>query len=82
MRLYLDICTFNQFTPSSDVVSKRFLKISDEWFDFVLSNRTLGGLQHKFDFIQGPVANDKIVLTISGFIDGLYTRQEAMRIQG
>jgi len=34
---------------------------------------------YEFDFVQGPVANDKTVLTITGFIDGLYSREEAMR---
>jgi hypothetical protein len=68
-----------EFSPSADLSSKRFLKITDEWFDFILSNRTIGGLQHSFDFVQGPVANDKTVTTITGFIDGLYTRAEAMR---
>jgi len=68
-----------EFSPSSDLLSKRFSKISDEWFDFILANRTTGGLQHNFDFVQGPVANDKTVLTITGFIDGLYSREEAMR---
>ena len=68
-----------EFSPSVDLISKRFLEISDEWFDFILSNRNLGGIQHNFDFIQGPVANDKIYLTITGFIDGLYTREEAMQ---
>ena len=68
-----------EFSPSPELLSKRFSKISDEWFDFILSNRTYDGLQHSFDFVQGPVANDKIVLTITGFIDGLYTRKEAMR---
>jgi len=68
-----------EFSPSADLLSKRFPEISDEWFDFILANRTTGGLQHNFDFIQGPVANDKTVLTITGFIDGLYSREEAMR---
>jgi len=68
-----------EFSPSPDMLSKRFAKISDEWFDFILENRTFGGLRHGFDFVQGPVADDKTVLTISGFIDGLYTRAEAMR---
>ena len=67
------------FLPSFDLLSKQFPKITNEWFDFILSNRTLGGLQHNFDFVQGPVANDRIVLTITGFIDGIYTREEAMR---
>ena len=68
-----------EFSPSAGLSSKLFSKISDEWFDFILTNRTIGGLQHNFDFVQGPVANDKTVLTITGFIDGLYTRDEAMR---
>ena len=68
-----------EFTPSSDLLSKKFPEISDEWFDFILSNRTNASLQHNFDFIQGPVANDKIFLTITGFIDGIFSKEEAMR---
>ena len=68
-----------EFLPSPDMTSKQFTEISYEWFDFILSNRTIGGLQHSFDFVQGPVANDKTVVTITGFIDGLYTRDEAMQ---
>jgi hypothetical protein len=68
-----------EFLPSSDLQFKQFSEISDEWFDFILKNRTLGGIQHNYDYVQGPVANDKTVLTISGFIDGLYSKEEAMR---
>jgi len=68
-----------EFFLSEDLTSKTFSEISDEWFDFVLNNRTLGGVQHRFDFVRGPVANDKIFLTITGFIDGLYSKEEAMR---
>jgi len=67
------------FTPSDGLKSKYFPEISDEWFDFILSNRVSNVLQHDFDFVQGPVANDKTVLTITGFIDGLFTKEEAMR---
>jgi hypothetical protein len=68
-----------EFTPSAGLKSKLFPNICDEWFDFILSNRVSDVLRHDFDFIQGPVANDKTVLTITGFIDGLFTREEAMR---
>ena len=68
-----------EFSPSVDLLSKHFPEISDEWFDFILENRTKSGLQHNFDFIQGPVANDKIFLTITGFIDGIFSKEEAMR---
>ena len=68
-----------EFSPSPDLLSKRFSDISDEWFDFILTNRTAGGLPHDFDFVQGPVANDKTFLTITGYIDGIYSKEEAMR---
>jgi len=68
-----------EFSPTGNLKSKQFPDISDEWFDFILSNRVSDSLQHDFDFVQGPVANDKTVLTITGYIDGLFTREEAMR---
>jgi hypothetical protein len=68
-----------EFSPSVDIKSKVFSNICDEWFDFILSNRASDVLQHDFDFVQGPVANDKTILTITGFIDGLFTREEAMK---
>jgi len=68
-----------EFSPSDDLSSKQFTGITDEWFDFILANRTLGSIQHNFDFIQGPVANDKIFLSITSFIDGIISREEAMQ---
>ena len=68
-----------EFEPPSDLRTKRFPEISDEWFDFILANRTFGGLTHNYDYIQGPVANDKTFLTITGFIDGFLSREEAMQ---
>jgi hypothetical protein len=35
-----------------------------EWLLMVQKNRTLGGIQHRFDVVQGPVANDKTARTI------------------
>jgi len=68
-----------EFLPSGDLENKIFTGITDEWFDFILENRLQGGLQHNYDYIQGPVANDKTFLTITGFIDGILSRDEAMR---
>jgi hypothetical protein len=68
-----------EFFPSVELKSKLFSNICDEWFDFILANRSSDVLQHDFDFVQGPVANDKTVLTITGFLDGLFSREEAMK---
>ena len=45
----------------------------------VQKNRTLGGVQHKFDIVQGPVANDKTARTIALYIAGIIDANEAIK---
>ena len=40
---------------------KRFDALSEEWLEFIKENRSKGGLQHKYDVIIGPVADDNKV---------------------
>ena len=57
--------------------------LCEEWLSLVQKNRTLGGIQHNFDIIQGPVANDKTTRTIGLFIAGIIdagTTIERLRI--
>jgi hypothetical protein len=44
----------------------------------VQKNRTLGGIQHQFDIIQGPVANDKTARAIALYIAGIINANEAI----
>jgi hypothetical protein len=44
----------------------------------VQKNRTLGGIQHEFDIVQGPVANDKTARTIALYIAGIINANEAI----
>jgi len=62
---------------------KYFDDLSEEWLLMVQKNRTLGGIQHNFDIVQGPVANDKTTRTIGFFISGILdanTTIERLRI--
>ncbi|MCL1833220.1 MAG: DUF3990 domain-containing protein [Leptospirales bacterium] len=52
--------------------------LSEEWLLMVQKNRTLGGIQHKFDIVQGPVANDKTARTIALYIAGIINSDEAI----
>jgi hypothetical protein len=51
---------------------KIFDAISAEWLNFIITNRIQGGIQHDYDVVQGPVANDKIYPTITLFLNGRY----------
>jgi len=62
-----------------DLAVKEFPGINLEWLELVKVNRTLGGIQHDFDVVIGPVANDYTMQTIQRYIDGVYEAEEAMR---
>ena len=57
---------------------KYFNDLSEEWLALVQRNRTLGGIQHNFDIVQGPVANDKTTRTIGLYIAGIIDSSTAI----
>jgi len=57
---------------------KKFDGLSEEWLLMVQKNRTLGGIQHQFDIVQGPVANDKTARTIALYIAKIINANEAI----
>jgi len=67
-----------EFELAKDLSIKIFDGLSEEWLQFVQNNRTLGGIQHKFDIVQGPVANDKTARTIALYIAGIINANEAI----
>ena len=48
-----------------------------EWLDFVVGNRR-GNTKHGFDLIMGPVANDKLYVTISLYENGVLDAESAI----
>jgi hypothetical protein len=58
---------------------KTFESISREWLDFIIENRIKGGVQHTFDIVTGPVANDRTMDTVGFFLAGIYSVEEALR---
>ena len=48
-----------------------------EWLDFVVGNRR-GDVQHDFDLVMGPVANDKLYATIALYENGVLDASAAI----
>ena len=57
---------------------KHFDSMTVEWLDFIKQNRSDGGIQHDFDIVIGPVADDKTVQTVQLYLLGTITADEAM----
>jgi hypothetical protein len=63
---------------SKNLSIKIYECLSEEWLLMVQKNRIMGGIQHNFDIVQGPVANDKTARTIALYIAGIINSNEAI----
>lgn len=66
------------FNENDNLKIKRFDSLSKEWLEFVKDNRSKGGLQHNFDVVIGPVADDNTMETVQLYMAGILTADEAV----
>jgi len=52
---------------------------TDEWIDFVFNNRNNSGFTHNFDFVYGPVANDRVYACFALFESGIFQKKDLLR---
>ena len=57
----------------SSLKIKDFREMTDEWLDFVVNCRR--GIEHDYDIIEGPMADDQIWNYVEAFIDGRIPRK-------
>lgn len=50
-----------------------------EWLHMVRDNRIQGNIQHNYDIVKGPVANDNTMRTIALYMSGIYDDEMAMK---
>lgn len=64
------------FFNDKDFSILRFDDYTEEWLDFVVMNRTNKTPKqlHNYDFVEGPIANDRITSRIYDYLDGLVSK--------
>ena len=62
---------------NTDLKIKIFENYSEEWLDFVISNREGKATEH-YDFVFGPIANDKVGLQLRRYKDGSINKPELL----
>jgi hypothetical protein len=67
-----------ELSIANDLRCKVFEDMTLEWLHLVQKNRLSGGVQHNYDVIKGPVANDRTTRTIALYIEGVYTAEAAL----
>lgn len=72
----------NIYDIDIDVVRKAntlwFDEPTDEWIDFVDANRNIPGFTHNYDFVYGPVANDRVYAAFALYESRIIGKQELL----
>ena len=55
-----------------------FKAYDEEWLRFIVASRTEQNPSRDYDFIEGGVANDRVVDTVNLFMQGLMTMETAL----
>lgn len=66
------------FSETKDLKIKRFDSLNKDWLEFIKENRSYGGLQHSYDVVIGPVADDNTMETIQLYMADVLTAVEAV----
>lgn len=61
------------YTPDTSLNVLIFEKMTDAWLDFVVACRQ--GIDHDYDIVEGPMADDQIWNYVEGFISGKIPRE-------
>jgi hypothetical protein len=57
---------------------KEFDGLTTQWLEMVKENRTQGGIQHNYDVVVGPIADDRTMPTITLYVNGLISEAAAI----
>lgn len=52
--------------------------LNREWLTMIKNNRLYGGIQHMYDVVIGPVADDNIMRTIALYVAGIYDQETTL----
>ena len=57
-----------EYVPEDKLSCKVFEKMTEEWLDFIVACRS--GKSHKYDIVEGPMADDTIYNYVQNYMDG------------
>lgn len=61
------------YEPKNSLNILKFEKMTDKWLDFVVACRQ--GINHDYDIVEGPMADDRIWNYVESFVSGKMPRE-------
>lgn len=68
------VVNFYEYEPADTLSVLTFHHMSDEWLDFIAGCRS--GQTHKYDIVEGPMADDTVWNYVNDFLTGKITRRQ------
>ncbi len=59
--------------------AKIFTEYNKEWLEFVISNRLGKKVWKGYDYVEGGIANDRVINTVRLYMNGFISADEALR---
>ena len=63
---------------SQSYARRYFDSYSLEWLDFIAESRKGGRPWTEYDWIEGGIANDKVISTVDAYVDGFINAEQAL----
>ena len=68
------IVNIYSYEPDSTLNILKFATMTDEWLEFVVACRR--GIEHHYDIVEGPMANDTVWNYVNDFLAGRINRKQ------
>lgn len=69
----------DDFLMATKLKTLIFTRANQQWLEFVMKNRQDVHFEHDYDFVAGPVANDRVYATLTLFEGNLLDIYEALK---
>lgn len=75
----LNIYTLDKDAILAEARCKIFTAYDKDWLDFIVDNRQGKNPAKDFDYIEGGIANDRVIDTVNLYITGFYDADSALQ---
>lgn len=75
----LNIYQLDKDAILSEARCKIFTAYDKDWLDFIVGNRQGKNLAKDYDYVEGGIANDRVIDTVNLYITGFYDTESALQ---
>lgn len=76
----LNVYTLDRNTILKEGRCKVFTAYDEEWLEFIVANRYGKNAAEEFDYIEGGIADDRVVNTVNMYMQGYYEKEYTLRL--